>query len=78
MLLFDPKKHPTHMKKLKLSLAAIAFVIATGAAFATNTKSDLPPCSSTPECVPQGDEPCCVIDITQDPNDPSNQLRFPQ
>lgn len=51
------------MNKIKISFAAIAFLLATGAAFATKaTTGDLPPCGSagTSGCAVTNQADCCI------------------
>lgn len=48
------------MTKVRLSLMAVAFLLATGAAFATNkAKTDLPSCSSG-SCITVPNQDCCI------------------
>lgn len=53
------------MKRIKISLAAFAFVLATGAAFATSNKAGTTPCVDDPtrvaeNCLDNNDEHCCT------------------
>lgn len=56
------------MKHIKISLAALAFVFATGAAFATSTKAELTPCQGSGRVAEgcQKDTPAlCCIDLDE-------------
>jgi hypothetical protein len=54
------------MNKIKLAFAAIAFITASGAAFATNNvKTDTPDCSEVAGCQADDQQVCCFDQATQ-------------